>query len=163
MSQNILTYFIQRGTDGPIKIGRTKALAKRLEVLQGASAEKLVVRGWIHGDLESQMHELFAAHRMHGEWFRPDAEIMAFIQHRASVDARDTVAAVAKMILNLSTQAAQELQEFWFEAAMKGKSFPAMKRMCDELDFLKQAVARMTSQSVLCHGVVESPAAEATP
>jgi hypothetical protein len=149
MSQSIVTYFIQRGTDGPIKIGKTKSVSKRLKELQIGCAESLSLRGWIHGDVESQIHELFSDHRMNGEWFRPDESILSFIELRASVDARDTVAAVAKTILNLSRQAATELQEFWFYAAVNGKNYPAMKRMCDELDFLQSAVTRMTSQSNL--------------
>jgi len=32
---------------------------------------------------ESALHELFKAHRIEGEWFRPDAEILEFIADRA--------------------------------------------------------------------------------
>ena len=152
MSQNIVTYFIQRGTDGPIKIGRTNSVSRRLQALQTSCAETLSLRGWIHGDVESEMHELFSQFRMNGEWFRPDESILSFIEMRASVDARDTVAAVAKTILNLSKLAATELQEFWFYAALNGKNYPAMKRMCDELDFLQSAVTRMTTQKNLLSG-----------
>lgn len=67
-------YFIQRGHDGPIKIGRSVDVLARLRSLQTGCAEELRILGvTILGGaaLESRLHRVFAADRMSGEWFKP--------------------------------------------------------------------------------------------
>ncbi len=76
-------YFVQSGHGGDIKIGLTKNLDERMKGLQGANPVKLVLIGAIPKtamDTEAQLHARFAAHRTIGEWFRPDPEILAFIE-----------------------------------------------------------------------------------
>ena len=67
-------YVIQRGNDGPIKIGFTRNLKSRLAQLQSASAEKLhVLRVYKMADVEKAIHaELERASRLEGEWFPAD-------------------------------------------------------------------------------------------
>ena len=45
-------YFIQRGDDGPVKIGVAKDVARRLTFLRTSSAENLTVRAIYAGDLQ---------------------------------------------------------------------------------------------------------------
>lgn len=67
-------YFIQQGYYGPIKIGRSVDVIARLHSLQTGCAEHLRILGVsILGGaaLERRLHEMFAADRMSGEWFKP--------------------------------------------------------------------------------------------
>jgi hypothetical protein len=82
-------YFVRAGGPaGPIKVGFTRNLAKRMESLQNGCPEELAV---IHTvacgtvlaarDLERRLHVRFAALRIRSsEWFREDAAILAAIE-----------------------------------------------------------------------------------
>ena len=74
-------YFI-RSDSGPIKIGASVNPEVRLQDLQNSSPEKLCLMGHIHGgfELERLIHEKFGAYRMHGEWFRPEEDLLSFIR-----------------------------------------------------------------------------------
>lgn len=78
--ENGFVYFVQMGADGPIKIGRARNPLSRLGELQTSNPHALrillVIKG---GDKEKSFHEMFAASRMNGEWFRPDTQILEFI------------------------------------------------------------------------------------
>lgn len=64
------TYFLFNESDiTRIKIGKTSDLDQRLRQLQTSCADRLVLLGWIEGDHESVLHDLFAADRCSGEWF----------------------------------------------------------------------------------------------
>lgn len=71
-------YFVQRGTDGPIKIGWSVNPRKRLSSLRSASAESLTLLKveWTSRKRERQLHELLAEHRITGEWFHPAPEVL---------------------------------------------------------------------------------------
>ena len=64
-------YIVRRGEDGPVKIGRTKDVVKRLTELQVGSSEKLKLVAsfpapeWV----EDRLHSVLTAHRLNGEWF----------------------------------------------------------------------------------------------
>lgn len=75
-------YFIQAGDSGPIKIGKTRYIKKRLRSLQTINSEDLQVRGWMpEGDwTEKQLHQKFAVYKQKGEWFLPSEDILTFIQ-----------------------------------------------------------------------------------
>lgn len=72
-------YFIQC-EDGPIKIGRTRNLTRRLQRLQCASPFVLSLLGFSVGLDESVVHEKFASLHIRGEWYRPAAELLDFIE-----------------------------------------------------------------------------------
>ena len=74
------TYFIRRGNDGPIKIGRTSWIESRLSSIQNGSAEKLTVVCAVEADIERACHQKFAHLRLNGEWFKPDVELLEFIE-----------------------------------------------------------------------------------
>lgn len=75
-------YFILNRISGRIKIGKSFDVDKRLASLQTASPDPLELLGsvpsWLH--TEAELHARFAALREHGEWFRDDPELLAFIE-----------------------------------------------------------------------------------
>lgn len=75
-----IVYFIGP-IDGPIKIGRTADLPRRLKTLSLANAAPLHV--WAAVDrapsVELEYHRRFSAHRLHGEWFARHPDILAEI------------------------------------------------------------------------------------
>ena len=76
-------YFIQEGTDGPIKIGHTSGDPRsRLAALQTGNPRPLQFLGAIPGtsQLESEWHGRLAADRMQGEWFRPTPTVLEEVQ-----------------------------------------------------------------------------------
>ena len=79
-----VVYFVQAAC-GPIKIGWSKNLDQRLATLQRYSAEKVTLLATMRGALllEQELHERFAAHRLHGEWFSPAEELLYFIRDNA--------------------------------------------------------------------------------
>jgi len=79
-----VVYFIQRGSDGPIKIGGTRGDPKvRMAVFQTASPEKLRLLGCVPGE-ESAARAIFKAHWISGEWFRPHRDILDFVRGRTA-------------------------------------------------------------------------------
>ena len=73
------TYFVQAGTDGPIKIGSTRNLVVRLRTLATLVPVPLQVLGVMKGNHERHCHTRFAAFRTHGEWFVPCEAILQFV------------------------------------------------------------------------------------
>ena len=77
-------YFVQSGSDGPIKIGWSQDVARRIAELQTANAHALVLLGTVPGTMEDEatIHVHFAHLRMEAEWFRNSSEIHAFLRER---------------------------------------------------------------------------------
>jgi hypothetical protein len=65
-------YFIQAG-NGPVKIGVTSRIDRRLGLLQVGNAELLTVRRLVPGSWreEAMFHWAFRDVHIRGEWFRP--------------------------------------------------------------------------------------------
>jgi hypothetical protein len=74
-------YFVQSGPFGPIKIGKAKDVAQRLKSLQTAHFRPLALLGAIRGGepMEAALHGMFAADRLHGEWFRATGQLAIVI------------------------------------------------------------------------------------
>lgn len=70
-----ILYVIQRGDDGPIKVGVTRSIKQRLADLQNGNAERLnVLRVFTMADVERIIHaELERVSRLEGEWFPADS------------------------------------------------------------------------------------------
>jgi hypothetical protein len=70
-------YFVQAGVGGPIKIGWSQDVARRMAELQTANAHRLLLLGTQRGRMETEasMHAKFAHLRLEGEWFRDAPEI----------------------------------------------------------------------------------------
>jgi hypothetical protein len=78
-------YFIQAG-GGPIKIGTTNKIGRRLENMQSGNHEPLALIGIIPGGwkIEGGLHVKFAADRKRGEWFNPSPALLDFIERLAT-------------------------------------------------------------------------------
>ena len=84
-------YFVQQDKVGPVKIGITKNnIIKRIESLQTASPLLLRLVSYIRDPypetIENDLHYQFRKHRLKGEWFKPDMEILNFIKGRIITD-----------------------------------------------------------------------------
>lgn len=80
-----IVYFVQGVDGGPIKIGVATDPKRRLATLQHGSPVLLRALIIMPGgfEMERQLHRLFAAGRMHGEWFDPDTPgLMEYIQEQ---------------------------------------------------------------------------------
>jgi hypothetical protein len=77
-----LVYFVQSGSDGPIKIGWSRDVSRRVAELQTANAHVLVLLGTVAGTMEDEaaFHARFAHLRMEAEWFCNSPEIHAFLR-----------------------------------------------------------------------------------
>lgn len=78
----MIIYFIQAiDTNGPIKIGSTNNIQRRLPQLRMASPVPLTLLKFIEGDetTETKIHLYFSHLRLHGEWFRATDELLDFI------------------------------------------------------------------------------------
>lgn len=73
-------YFVQ-DAHGRVKIGWSNDPMRRLTSLQIAHSDRLKLLGVVRAKrtLERKLHERFAAHRISGEWFEPDAELLTTI------------------------------------------------------------------------------------
>lgn len=72
------TYFIRAGQEGPIKIGKADSVECRLQTLQTAHYEKLVVLAVVD-EPERSLHRRFRADRIRGEWFFPSESLLAYV------------------------------------------------------------------------------------
>jgi hypothetical protein len=77
------TYFIQAGS-GPVKIGISGDVTRRMGLLSTATHELLCLLGSIDGDHEVSLHRRFATDRIRGEWFRPTKALLAFVSENSS-------------------------------------------------------------------------------
>lgn len=76
-------YFVQPGRQPVVKIGScVDEPAVRLRELQRYHHEPLKVLATIEGDVKAEfkLHKRFAKHRLHGEWFALDGELLAYIK-----------------------------------------------------------------------------------
>ena len=73
-------YFVQRITGGAIKIGFSRDVSERVKQLQTAIEVPIKVLGTIQArpEMETALHEVFAAWRLAGEWFEPDITLVDF-------------------------------------------------------------------------------------
>lgn len=82
MNDDGQVYFLQAGEDGPIKIGTTKNLRRRLNKLQQGHPEKLIVRALRKGGRKTERgyHDRYAEFQIRGEWFSPSPAILNEIE-----------------------------------------------------------------------------------
>lgn len=81
-------YFVEAGPKGPIKIGWSQEVDRRIEILQVANAQTLKLLGKIPGTMQDEqaLHKRFAHLRIQGEWFKNASEIESFVTANASID-----------------------------------------------------------------------------
>jgi hypothetical protein len=75
-----MIYFVQ-AQSGEIKIGSTNHWARRFAALRYDADGPLRCLALIDGDMadERALHKRFADYRIHGEWFSPAPDVLAFI------------------------------------------------------------------------------------
>jgi len=76
-----VVYFIQSERGGPVKIGISTNVQGRLASLQTGFPYPLKVLATTPGGegIEKGLHDIFAEHRLSGEWFKPEKELMDLI------------------------------------------------------------------------------------
>lgn len=89
-----VVYFIQiDGKDGPVKIGVTKDIDRRVNTISGSVPYSIRLLGVIEGGrrLEWSLHQRFSKYHIKNEWFRPVEEILQLIDNHTNVpnDERD--------------------------------------------------------------------------
>jgi hypothetical protein len=92
-------YFIQAGRSGPVKVGVSCDLQKRLEAIQTHNSALIHVLGEIPGsyELEALLHEWLALDQVRGEWFKPDVA-GAILERLRGKDAAGAVELVSGLI-----------------------------------------------------------------
>lgn len=80
-------YFVQAGEGGRIKIGYSPYPLRRIKHLQQFSGPDLITLAIIEGErtLESMLHNIVQAHRVHGEWFDPTPEVLDIVRRAAAL------------------------------------------------------------------------------
>jgi len=76
-----MIYFIQVQNNGPIKIGYAIQPEKRFGEIQTCNHEKLRLMSVIPGgySLETKIHNDLQKYNIHGEWFKPDHNVLSYI------------------------------------------------------------------------------------
>lgn len=71
-------YMIRAGDDGPVKIGVSGNIKKRVATLQGAHPRQLTLLRVVDGTFstEKQFHSRFSHVRLAGEWFAFDPDML---------------------------------------------------------------------------------------
>ncbi len=77
-----MIYFIQATVSGFIKIGYAIEPWNRIKQLQTGSSEPLTILKSIPGnkEREKEIQNFLIAHRIRGEWYKPDVEVLNFIR-----------------------------------------------------------------------------------
>ena len=99
-------YFIRYGESELVKIGTSTKAPDRIRDLQCGSPEKITTLAIIEGDRDTEkaLHARFAhlKVRARGEWFRPDAEMLAFLQSPQAIV--ETERAIARRTKSISAR-----------------------------------------------------------
>jgi hypothetical protein len=74
-------YFAQAGTNGPIKIGTSRNLTRRIAAMQMYSPHGIRLLATEPGGVEAERayHHRFNSAALAGEWFQPTPELLALI------------------------------------------------------------------------------------
>ena len=77
-----VVYAVRAGPRGPIKLGRTNDLPRRVSELQVGCPDELVVLLSIPADPEDEswLLQRFASARRRGEWFEPTEELLSWVE-----------------------------------------------------------------------------------
>lgn len=71
-------YFIQSGTDGPVKIGIAENPRARMRHMQTGCPDRLRLLHAAPGgpEREAELHAWLAPHHLRGEWFKPVDQVL---------------------------------------------------------------------------------------
>ena len=78
----ISVYFIQSGDNGPIKIGITEDVKRRVKDISALNPNAVTLLAYCGGgkELEELLHLAFSAERIKNEWFEPSNRILEVIE-----------------------------------------------------------------------------------
>ena len=81
----MVVYFVQKSSDGMIKIGYSNCIRCRLFALNQIAGEKVRVLSIFDGgkQQEKELHLRFAKYRISGEWFEPHESLLEYIEKRS--------------------------------------------------------------------------------
>lgn len=99
-----MIYLVQAEAGGPIKIGTAVDPERRLDALRGSCPIPLRMLRVLEGDITEELwlHKRFAEHRLHGEWFEPCDELVAFANSDEGVTAPRRLIRDARISAGLS-------------------------------------------------------------
>lgn len=106
-----IVYFVQEGSDGPIKIGFTRQTVEhRLRSFETGNSSPLRILGWFAAEPfeERRWHKEFAACHKHGEWFYPTAHLLNAINAITATPAQDVLKTPRRALLLSPRQKVQE-------------------------------------------------------
>lgn len=131
-------YFAQCGDKGNIKIGSAVDPLERIKTLQTGCPEKLNLLGVIitYGfrEMESLLHEEFAAFRTQGEWFFPDEEIIHFIEtHSVNWGEAENPISFLEAVTDKSDANCRRFWEDWTKIKREEIELDAVKKTIDSL------------------------------
>ena len=111
-------YFIEAGTNGPIKIGYTVhgKLNSRIKSLQCGNHEKLRVLGVMRGKTQADEHDLhdqFGHCHRHLEWFNPSDDLLLFIAENVIDDGNPIAAKEETGASSFASRDEEEEAERW--------------------------------------------------
>lgn len=83
-----MVYFVQMGDDGPIKIGFSSVIERRVSHMQNGNPYPLRLLRTMPGGPadERKLHHRFARWRLQGEWFEPTPELVALARNRPQLE-----------------------------------------------------------------------------
>lgn len=119
----MVVYFIQRESDGAIKIGFSNKIKSRVANLKSTEEENLKILGIFEGDREKEkeLHERFKDLRKHKEWFAPGSAILDYLSatENASMSLADFPS--GKIMISIHTTTYQ-----WLKQQIEYKRFRSM-------------------------------------
>jgi len=80
-----ITYFVQAGDNGPIKIGRSIKPQRRVKHIQTDCYEKIFLIG-LTREKEAKLHKRFEKWLIRGEWYSPNIELCNYIASLETVE-----------------------------------------------------------------------------
>lgn len=98
-----LMYIAQGEVTRLVKIGITCDVVKRMDTLQTASPDRLMLlwHGPANSRLERRVHKSFDHLREHGEWFRAEEDLVEFILECRQVGVQSALAARSMAMTSL--------------------------------------------------------------
>lgn len=108
-------YFACIGDRGPVKIGYTTNIEKRVLMLRHASPCPISLIGFFDGPrkLEKEMHDRFGEDWIRAEWYEYSAAMRVFL-----ADHKDNIAAKIKLSHQGKIQPAKDAKRHWLDRKM---------------------------------------------
>lgn len=77
----MVVYFVRAGNKGPVKIGTSAVLSKRLSALRHPLIDNLKLLATVDGGRgkERELHKRFKRYHLKGEWFKFEGELAKFV------------------------------------------------------------------------------------